>query len=648
MRLNGKKSFSKGLILLVSFVLSIFLFQYSYASIEKVYEMRVMNIANSIETQGDNREQSNFNEKVVPLITSQNTDMESSSSSGVSKPSSESQSNSGSSEFDEAVALAQALNLATVSICKIIETQDRIVLDMEYNNIINNLKFEKVSGKEKSIRDILNLYKEIMDKITEFKLSDKERERFLERFEKEKHRAFWKSAGGVRAYGATLGTFLLSLVQAGVSAYFNYRDFKADLEKELDEGLWKLDRDKVESINRLWTEWLTACWSISSAYNFDSKGLAVIRENSIKDYLRAEQERDINKSLVLYQDLERNNDFIQSYPPFWLSYAMKLDKAYAESKDNRYKDKREECLDKFFSVHRSILAIDPIYSKACILKMQSVYQRDPELKNGKTREELYRLAREAEKHIEDTDGMGRIFISAIYQKLGKVEDAEHVLNKNLVKGVDIEFSKQALGNLRSNKSVLNGIPQLAGLLIEVESDYEEDSGLSIEDLMRLAEEGKPVAMFMLGTKYALGLVVPRDYAKAREWYEKLAEKGDAWAMNKLGDMYYNGRGVPRDYTKAREWYEKSAEKGDALAMNNLGVLYGNGLGVPQDYVLAYAYYTIAMKIAEKESDNDLYSTAKSNRDNLFGWFFGITQEQVREAEEIVNSWKEGQLPRRLR
>ena len=49
-----------------------------------------------------------------------------------------------------------------------------------------------------------------------------------------------------------------------------------------------------------------------------------------------------------------------------------------------------------------------------------------------------------------------------------------------------------------------------------------------------------------------------DFAKAlREW-RPLAEQGDARAQYYLGLLYENGDGVPRDYEKAREWYEKSA------------------------------------------------------------------------------------------
>jgi len=604
MRLDSRKNSLMRLGFLFSFLICVLLLVGSCSSKQKGDEAKTDSSSNGMGVQGESKEQSKPTEKTPPVILSQTSAEGWGTPAEANASSSESQAKTEDPEFEQAIVLVQTINLATVSIGKIINTEDRIILDLEYNNIINNLKFEKVRGKEESIEDIIKLYRKIMDTITKFKLSDEERQRFLNQFEKEKHRAIWKSIGGMRAYGATPGTFLFSLVQAGVSAYFNYRDFQADLKNELDEKLWKLHKDNIESINELWGEWLNS-WKISNVYNFDSKGLAVIREGTIKDYLQAEQEQDINKSLTLFQDLERNSKFIQSYPPFWLSYAMKLDKAYAEYKDKKYKEKREECLDKFFKFHRDILAKDPIYSKACILRMQSLYQRDSELKDEKTREELYRLAREAENHIEDTDGMGRIFISAIYQKLGKLEVAEQVLRVNIAKKVDEEFSNRALENLLNRKDVISGIPDLAGALIEADSESNEDSGLSIEQLEQLAETGDPVSMFILGKRYYKGKGVVKDWSKAREWYEKAAEKGNVEAMLKLGLMYYNGEGVAKDWSKAREWYEKAAEKGVAEAMNYLGVMYEFGEGVPQDWSKAREWYEKAAEKGVAEAMNYL-------------------------------------------
>jgi tetratricopeptide (TPR) repeat protein len=91
----------------------------------------------------------------------------------------------------------------------------------------------------------------------------------------------------------------------------------------------------------------------------------------------------------------------------------------------------------------------------------------------------------------------------------------------------------------------------------------------------------------------------KDYARAREWYEKAAAKGDATAMTNLGQLYHYGRGVAQDYAKAREWYEKAAAKGDATAMTNLGFLYQGGEGVVEDWAKAREWYKQAYA---KETD----------------------------------------------
>jgi uncharacterized protein len=77
------------------------------------------------------------------------------------------------------------------------------------------------------------------------------------------------------------------------------------------------------------------------------------------------------------------------------------------------------------------------------------------------------------------------------------------------------------------------------------------------------------AMYSQGERYFNGWIVPQDYAKAREWYEKAAAGGNANAMFKLGALYDYGLGVPQDYAKAREWYEKAAAEDNAKAKARL-------------------------------------------------------------------------------
>ena len=76
----------------------------------------------------------------------------------------------------------------------------------------------------------------------------------------------------------------------------------------------------------------------------------------------------------------------------------------------------------------------------------------------------------------------------------------------------------------------------------------------------------------LGDLYAEGKGGAKDYAKAREWYEKAADKGNANAMALLGGLYANGQGGPPDDAKAREWYGKAAANGVVYATDLLAYL----------------------------------------------------------------------------
>ena len=77
-----------------------------------------------------------------------------------------------------------ALNMAIVSINKVISTQDRIVLDQEYNNIINKLAL----GNIESDYDMTGLYSELMEFITGKGLRQDEAQRFQERYNRQEQR----------------------------------------------------------------------------------------------------------------------------------------------------------------------------------------------------------------------------------------------------------------------------------------------------------------------------------------------------------------------------------------------------------------------------------------------------------------------------
>ena len=155
--------------------------------------------------------------------------------------------------------------MATVSINRILTTQDRIVLDQEYENIMNNLSL----GNIKSDSDILELYRKIMDTISHKRLRNKEAELLQSRYDDEMKNNFMDrvsavagtfeiSSGNLADAGAKLLTGnvvgligLIGEVAVGcVSGYFMYQD-NTKIREGIDSELWRLKADDINDINEI-------------------------------------------------------------------------------------------------------------------------------------------------------------------------------------------------------------------------------------------------------------------------------------------------------------------------------------------------------------------------------------------------------------
>lgn len=101
------------------------------------------------------------------------------------------------------------------------------------------------------------------------------------------------------------------------------------------------------------------------------------------------------------------------------------------------------------------------------------------------------------------------------------------------------------------------------------------------------------AQYKLGMAYEMGKGVAKNRVESMKWHLKAAEQGHADALFTIGYMYDKGEGVPENDAEAVKWYRSAAEDGDIWAQNILGVLYAKGVGVPEDFVQAYAWWDLA-------------------------------------------------------
>ena len=80
----------------------------------------------------------------------------------------------------------------------------------------------------------------------------------------------------------------------------------------------------------------------------------------------------------------------------------------------------------------------------------------------------------------------------------------------------------------------------------------------------------PDALFRQARALLRGEGVEKDVAQAFKLMQSAADLGHADAMGGLGYFYSQGISVPKDSAKAIEWFRKGAENGSAKSQHNLG------------------------------------------------------------------------------
>lgn len=160
-------------------------------------------------------------------------------------------------------------------------------------------------------------------------------------------------------------------------------------------------------------------------------------------------------------------------------------------------------------------------------------------------------------------------------------------------------------------------------------------------LQKKAEEGNAESQFSLGWIYMHGegytgvsymRDVPKDPAKAFEWYQKAAAQGHADAQYNLGMLYKLGLGVKEDAGKAFIWLQKAAAQGNDIAQYYLGVMYADGTGVKRNLPRACAWLTLAAAQGNEKAKKT-YPEIESK----------LSPAQRSESQQLAARWKKGEI-----
>ncbi len=307
----------------------------------------------------------------------------------------------------------QSLNLIAVSLTHIITYNDKVVLDQEYNTIINNLNLSNIPDA-----DIITLLQELMDLLTSSKIRDHDREYILTRFDKNIQNEL-KNRVRSRIFDTDLvlnpyAGILTAVLRTG-SFYFNYRAQMDTYAKEKVEGKWAIEAKTMEGLNNFYKKLLKYSWDLMRRYNLPDEWR--LNEKQLSDYTDILKEPDLDRR---YRKLERIENSFQKFPPYWYyrgQAAQEIGKNEAAL----------DCFNKFQQINQKILRKDPYAASVAMCKtMLKVEESDP----GVLKKDLDLIL----ANSEDADWGNILFVALQYERLGDPDTAGKLILRNLDNG----------------------------------------------------------------------------------------------------------------------------------------------------------------------------------------------------------------------
>ena len=218
---------------------------------------------------------------------------------------------SGSFDFDDAkIRTAYALNLCTVSVSQIIDYNDIVVLEQEYEAILNNLNIERMPKDEA----LLSILKQLLDTITFFRIQEGDK-RFIDReYQNKMKNAIWSAVPnfGLIVAGGNPITMAVSLASQVGIGYMNYRKVKAENAFAQEKQMWQLQRSAIEQFNGLRRELFDTAWRLVDAHELPDEYR--LTERQVKQYNEILMDPDYVRR---YERLDTIKEAFVAYPPFW-------------------------------------------------------------------------------------------------------------------------------------------------------------------------------------------------------------------------------------------------------------------------------------------------------------------------------------------
>ncbi|MBQ7216262.1 MAG: hypothetical protein IJS39_09800, partial [Synergistaceae bacterium] len=343
-----------------------------------------------------------------------------------------------------------ALNMAIVSVHRILSANDRLILNQEYQNIINNLSI----GNIKSDPEITELYNKMINVIGKKRLREDELKQVIAHYDSRMQSRFAEAMsnfdGGVRyevagernevsggGIASGLVNAVMNLLSSCTASYFRYQASEGEIRRELDANLYTVQAEDMKAFDDMQQQLLSSSWNLMYKYRLPDEYRLV--QKTMDDFYRAVEEPDeAPRRLRMLRALEE--DF-KVYPPYWYYRART-----AQEADN--KPEADKCFDKFDEIWRPVLKKDPYRLEVTKYRLTELI-RNGFPQSGDIKQEALNLLGIMRKNTQLDDWTNNLFAGILYYALGDKESAEKCIETNIDFRHEQEISSAMLTNIRA-------------------------------------------------------------------------------------------------------------------------------------------------------------------------------------------------------
>ena len=324
--------------------------------------------------------------------------------------------------------LITALNYVEFSTAQIKTHHNRIIVDREFDFVINKIKRNIFIDPR-----LINTYSSLLQNLTELKLQENERAFYQKQAEKQRKQAIFsafQSFGSVFVPGRTPMQMVASLTYTGTSAFFNYKRAVNAVDNALDQQTFNIDQNRLRVIDDQRTQLFNNSTALLSQYRLDEKSYT--HENFMERFIIVLQMSVNKEKLNNLRVLEESHRF-DNFPPFW----YELGSAYQN--ENNY-SAAWKAYTKFEQLqNNSIITYDKYYVELAKNMIGIIAgSGSTEAKNKRLREnknEVYKYLAIIEKQTSRENTFDVIdknyYMAQIYYILGDTAKAVKSLEENI-------------------------------------------------------------------------------------------------------------------------------------------------------------------------------------------------------------------------